>query len=59
MKELSLADQIEQLHFHLRISTEKFKMAIEQGYEYDEVREILKEIKLLEDQLTKLPNKIN
>ncbi len=40
--------QIERLYFWLRVSKEKFNLALNQGCEFSELRSILKEIRQLE-----------
>jgi hypothetical protein len=47
-KQLDISAQIERLYFWLRVSKEKFKLALDQGRDFSELKSILTEIRKLE-----------
>jgi len=47
-KQLDISAQIERLYFWLRVSKEKFNLALDQGRDFSELKSILTEIRKLE-----------
>ena len=53
-----IAAHIERLNFWLKVSREKFNLAMDQGHEFEELKMILNEIKDLERALQEYMKKV-